>query len=540
MSLRRAIEKLKTYRWQIGVALILLVASSLRLFDLSRVPLPLADEVVSAVDFHYLTTTGRHFDGSHAGLLAYVTPVVDGRFLVSLFGTTVPDFRLVAAFFGVLTVGLMIWIGLELGDVSIGIFSAAALAIMPWHVYFSRIFFPGSEYLFLTILAICLELSALRSRNIFLAIGSAIAAAGSIYLYPVALVSTPLLMASVLVYRWPDVKDIGRRLVVAGVVAGSLLLLLPYAYEHYFVTDSVIATANSVTAQKLIWNHGLDMKSVAQLFVFNWTSYLKPQFIFMTGDPNVRQSTQHIGAVGWALGILGLMGIASFLIRPSRLGWFLLGLTAAYPVADALTYFDASANSLRGLTGSVVWALWAAVGTQALLRVSAKSSYRAVAAVATLVALLLQSSLFLSDYLGPYTTRYAYAFETGYTDIYGILQRRGLEKLPITLHAGYERYAMLEYFSQYRLHVSEALLSCSDLPPSVVNNIVLPRIFIIREDRDFAAYPSCVNQTSLLKRDESALAAPRQPGDPRPVLEVISVFPNDPQGGYNTAIVYLH
>src|SRR5712691_11552027 len=73
-------------RWRVAVVVILVVAASLRIPDLQRVPLPLADEVVATVDFHYLLKTGHHFDGSQAGILAYVTPALDGRFAISLGG----------------------------------------------------------------------------------------------------------------------------------------------------------------------------------------------------------------------------------------------------------------------------------------------------------------------------------------------------------------------------------------------------------------------------------------------------------------------
>jgi len=501
----------------------------------------LADEVVSAVDFHYLTKTGQHFDGSHAGLLAYLTPAVDGRFAVSLFGgTTVSDFRLAAAFFGVATVGLVIWLGFELSGIVFGTLSAAALAVMPWHIYFSRIFFPGTECLFLTTLALCLELSALRRRSLLLATGSAVAAAGSIYLYPVALVSTPLLMACVLVFRWSEVRKFGRVAGVLGTAALGLGLLLPYAYEHLVVTDPIIGNANSVLAQKLIWNHGLDAIGVVQLFVYNWTSYLHPQFILLTGDPNVRQSTERIGAVGWGLGILGCIGVAHALIRPNRFGWFLIGLTAAYPVGDALTYFDAPSNSLRGLAGSVVWAMWAALGVRAVLRIAPKLAVRQAFAFAIAAIVLIQSSVFLTDYLTTYMGRYGYAFETGYSGIYDILQSHGLNNTPITLHAGYERFAMVEYFSQYRLHAADSLLSCGDLPTNMITNSVLPRIFIVREDRDFAAYSYCVDQRTLIQRDEEDLASLRRPGEPTRRVDVIVIFPNDATGDYETAILYVH
>jgi hypothetical protein len=538
----RALVGILRGRWYLLIGAILLVAAAIRFSELDKVPLPLADEIVAAVDIHYLVTTGHHFDGSHAGILAYITPALDGRFAVAfLGGTTVADLRGVAAMFGVLTVGLLVWLGHELGDFKLGIIGAGALAIMPWHIYYSRIFFPASEYLFFTVLVICLELTALRRRSVTLGIASALAAVASIYIYPVAIVSTPLLIASVLVFRWREVRKFGllRSLAPAAMCAG--VLALPYVIDHLVVTDPAVGTANGVLAAKMVWNHGLPVTDVALQFLSSWANYLSPSYLLFRGDPNVVQSIQTMGEVGWVLGLVGCLGIVVGVQRRSALDLQLIVLTAIYPVADALTYFDALGNSVRGITGSVIWALWIAIAVQQLLRMRA-NLYRAAAIVAAVVAVVIQSYAFASYYFGTYTVDYAYAFETGYEPIYTTLVSHNLETVPITLHAGYERQAMLEYFSQYRLRATQSVLACQDLPFDVLNYTVLPRIFIVREDRGFAAYPDCVNQTGLIDRDETALRSvvPDKGGSRPRKFDVIAVFPNDPQGDYFTAIWYVH
>jgi hypothetical protein len=528
-------------RWQVATASILLIAAALRFLDLQNVPLPLADEILAAVDVHYLIITGHHFGGAHAGILAYVIPALDGRFAVSLFGGhTVADFRLVPALFGTLTVGLMVWLGHELGDFRIGVLGAGALAVMPWHVYYSRIFFPGSEYLFLTVLAICLEFAALRKRSMLLSVGSALSAAASVYIYPVAIVSTPLLMGSVLAFHWREVRNVrSLRALVAGAVCGGLALL-PYIVDHFVVTDPAVATSNTVVSTKLVWNSGLSAIDTLREFISTWASYLAPNYLLLHGDRNVAESIQLMGEVGWTLGALGLLGLVVGAYRRSRTNLLLITLTAVYPIADALTYLDAPGNSIRGFTGSFIWALWVAVGSQELIRIRVKL-YRTALVGAAALGVAIQSFAFLTYYFGPYTVQRAYAFETGYDSIYATLESRGLQAVPITLHAGYEREAMLEYFSQYRLHAKQALLACNDLPVGVLNGSALPLIFIVREDRGFAAYPSCVQQTKLIERDRAALlSAVQYQNEGTAKLDVIAMFPNDPQKDYYTAIWYLH
>jgi hypothetical protein len=247
-----------------------------------------------------------------------------------------------------------------------------------------------------------------------------------------------------------------------------------------------------------------------------------------------------MGQVGLVLGIVGWIGILVAVYRRTALDLLLIAMTAAYPIADALTFDDAWGNSLRGIVGSVVWALWFAVGVLAIQRLTRKS-IRPAALTAVAAAVAVQTVLFVGNYFGPYTQRYAYAFETGYDNIYPDLARSGYQNVPITLHAGYSRDAMLQYFSQYRLRAADKSLACFALPYTQLHYPTLPRVIVVREDRGFASVPYCVNQSKLIDRDKAALLdAPPLPGEVAPQLDVIAEFANDPLGGYNTAIFYLH
>jgi hypothetical protein len=493
----------------------------------------LADEVLAAVDFHDFQATGHHFSGAAPGILAHVIPALDGRYLVSVFSNpSVGDLRLISAFFGIATVCLMFPLCAELGIPKLGLVAGAALAVMPWHIYYSRLFLPGSEYLFLTVLSLVLLLAGLRRGTLLLLMASALTAIVSIYLYPVSIVTTPLFVAGVVFFRWSEFKRLGPSRVLAPLALGAILLA-PYLADHLAATDSVVANQNSVIDVKMIWNHAMPVFQMLLYFVQNWASYITPQFSLISGDPNPAHSIQIMGEVGWVTGFLGLVGILVGVTRRTRLHILLLCWLVAYPIADAITYYDAAGNSVRGLPGSIVWALWAAIGVAWLIEVFRQRYQRGIAALIG-VAVLFQCVVFASFYFGPYSKRYEYLFETGYTRIYLDLERRGLANLPITLHAGYQRDAMLEYFSGYKLHASQVVLACYDLPFNVVHDVELPRVFIVREDPGFSAQAGCI-QHGLTERDTTALSQ-----DTHRKAEVIDMFANDSSGDYHTAILYLH
>jgi 4-amino-4-deoxy-L-arabinose transferase-like glycosyltransferase len=532
-------QRMWRLRWQFAIGSILVIAALLRFARLGSVPLPLSDEVFGAVDVHSVLLTGNHFDGSKAGALAYIVVALDGRVIAFLAnGASLLSLRVISATFGVATVALMIPLGIELGDLALGVVAAAALAVMPWDIYFSRIFYPTSEYVFLTFVALLFTLIALRKRSVIAALVATAAAVGALYIYPVSIVSTPLLVAAILVVQHDQFIRFGIRRML-GVVAIGSLLLVPYVINHLAVSDAGVAGQNTVITSALIWNHGLSLGDIVKGFIARWSSYQSARFTILSGDPIVRWSIQVMGSVGWVLGPIGWIGVAIAIGRRNAADQILLLWLVLYPVADALTFYDAEPNGVRGITGSVTWALLAATAVLALRQISSPQLKGALATLIT-VGIAVQAVAFTWIYFGPYNKTYAYAFETGYPSIYPILHDHQLESVPITLHAGYRRDIMLQYFSAYRLRSSEQILACYDLPLDVLLYTQLPRIFIVREDPDVQQQPGCIHR-GLIQRDEAALSGvTTQLGQPSRRVDVIAIFPDDASGKYATAILYVH
>jgi hypothetical protein len=508
------------------------VTAFLRFFRLGSVPPPLADEVLAAVDLRSTLDSGRHFTGDQLGLLGHLTPILDGRYVVAgIFGIDVPDLRLATAVFGTATVGALVLLARELGArSSFAAIAAGSLAVMPWHVLGSRIFIPAAESVLFGLVAVVLLLASLRKQSLLLAVAAASAAGVSIYLYPVAIVTTPLFLATAVLFRRRELVRFGLARTTS-VVAAGVALMSPYVLGH-LSDDRLTNQVNAVIAEKMIWSHGLDWERMAQLAGEHWLSYLTPGFLLLHGDPNPRQSIQSMGELGWVLGTLGLVGLALGLIRRNPRDLLLLSWLAMYPVGDALTYYDATANSVRAPMGSIVWALLVASGFEFLVQNTHRLS-RAVVFAAVTVALGIQVGSFAGTYFGRYSTEFGYAFETGYSSIYEVLERRGVQEVPVTVHAGYERDDVLRYFSDYTLRVVEAHLACRELPPNVVHHTVLPRVFVIREDRDFAAVPGCIRR-GLLDRDLNEL---RRKGV---AVEVLARFRNAPSSRFETGILLVY
>src|SRR5690348_7247138 len=102
LAIAGAVQHLAAARSQyLAIGGVLIVAILLRFVNLSSIPLPLADEVFAAVDWHSIISTGHHFDGSRAGTLAYIVALLDGRLVAfSISNGSLMSLRIVSAVFG--------------------------------------------------------------------------------------------------------------------------------------------------------------------------------------------------------------------------------------------------------------------------------------------------------------------------------------------------------------------------------------------------------------------------------------------------------
>jgi 4-amino-4-deoxy-L-arabinose transferase-like glycosyltransferase len=524
-------------RYQAALALIVATGTALRLVDLGKVPGPFNDEVLAGLDSHAVLSTGLHYNGTPLGLLGYIVPILDGRLFLGFAGIfSIYGLRMIAVAFGTGTIIFVYLVGKELFNPFVGILGAVAFAVMPWAIYFDRVFIPASEYVFFTLLAQWFLITGLRRQSAARVLLCGVACVVTIYIYPTAIVSTPLFAFATLVSHRVDLKTFSvARLAWIGIV--PLALLGPYVGSHIF-SNSGPQGQNAIIASRLLWGHGQSVPHDVTLFLRDWASYFTPSYLAFHGDPNPAQSIRSLGEVGYVITAIAIVGILTCAIERSRPGKLLLAWLILAPVGDALTYQNAYASSVVGATGELPWALLAGVGAYSIWRLARVNLGRVVAAFACAILLLgiaLQTVAFGRSYFGPYESRYSYEFveATAFKRIGTTLAANHVTKVPITMHAGYLRDAMLDYFTNYRVDVRSWYPTCQLLPRDVVLYTVSPRIFVIREDTSYLDDPACVSQqTDIIALDRRELASAGWS------LSTLALYSNGPSGGYETAILF--
>lgn len=556
-------EKHPTRRYLTTTILIFLVGIGLgiRAWRLGSVPGPFADEVLSAQSLHTLFTRRSN------GLLSIITPILDGRALVKLAdGSRLIDLRVVALTFGIGTIVVVMMLTIRVYGRIASIVGGCAAAVMPWAIYYSRIFFPASEYLFFSILMVyaCIRILDQHSNDWLLV--ACVAGAVTIYIYPAAIVSTPLLLLSIATSYRKSVMTLSRSTWLAAFIV-FIILIVPYIIGHLLDIGSSVTTMNNVIGSRQLINSGLPLGAEIRHFVDSYMSYFSISYLALHGDPNPVQSIQAVGEIGPILCIVGIVGMVVCLRKIRQPRYLLvLMLLMLYPIADALTLQNSMGNSDVAVLGVIPWSLLIGIGGDSIVSwtrdcvvslilqqvnkvtirknrgIQAETgSYGQVGSIVALGGVLLllisQLFLFLPTYFGVYDATYAYRFEYGFANIVNILKESQIYGLPVTVDAGYERAEMYSYFNDNRLDITSVYQSCYPLPINYAHYAVAEQVLVIREGRDYGADPGCINQLSLIPREIHTLE-----GAGRKV-RVLKIFSNDPGQlsgpRYKTAVLLI-
>lgn len=339
---------------------ILLVGSLLRVWQLGNNPPELfADELVNIASAKSMIEQGHDLWGNRGwyfsdavesrppvyGYLAYIT--------TRIVGLNVWGIRLPAVILGVITIYLTSRLTLLItGNTAASLWAAAVLALMPWHIHFSRVGWepaallcPFVGWIYATLLF------CKHGRTKYLYVGT-ILAGTTLYTYqsaPLMVVCFGLLLVGT---NLPIIRENWRNVIVAGSLFG--LLSLPYLIN--LVNDPSLTER----AQRIFtFREGINLTTLG-IFGTNYLSNLGPRFLVVSGDPNWRH--------GAAMGIIGIVtylmtGLGGYVIWGTKniyryllLGWILL-----YPLSAALTN-DGVPHATRTLLGIPVFAILAGTG----------------------------------------------------------------------------------------------------------------------------------------------------------------------------------
>lgn len=352
--------------WRLlALAALTICAFVVRAYDVADNPKGFfTDEASYGLNSWLIMSTGRDEFGGFLPLFfkafgEYKLPLfIYGEIpFIALLGRTETAVRVASAFFGSLTVIITYLLAKELFRRELPAFSAAAfLAILPWHIHYSRTGF-GEVVLLPLVFTAAFYLFFRAMRDARFILPSAIALGLTFYAYRPAWITVPALLAVMAIAYRDEIRANLRVWLPAGAVLA--VMLLPIAYHLFF------SGSGDRSSQASIFNIESD-KSTLQLFSDFYRSYFREGFLFADGDngPITRHYLPGHGVLYYFQLPLLLIGVVSLAGSLNRRYLFVLAFLLLYPLSASVS--DSSPISTRAILGSVSLSLVAAAGLWAI------------------------------------------------------------------------------------------------------------------------------------------------------------------------------
>lgn len=309
---------------------IILIASMLRLWNLSSVPVSLSGDDVD-IGYHALSLvkTGKDYTGHFLPL--HMNSFSDKKAplytytlvpFVGILGISEFSLRLPSAILGIIGIVIFYLLIIEITKKRpLALLAAFFLAISPWHIQYSRWSEEGVEMLTLFTLGLLFFLKSFKIR--YLVLISAIFLGLTIWTYHAAKIFVPIFIVSLIIIYWKEIVNFPRKLLIAS-AAIFLIIISPIFYDSLLLGgnqrfDSTALTFDSMAEYIIGVSRATDQKATLdnQMFfgIIDFTSkifhnkylYLLPavtnnylevfstQFLFIWGDNNLRHSVLGIG-----------------------------------------------------------------------------------------------------------------------------------------------------------------------------------------------------------------------------------------------------
>ncbi len=416
------------------LVLILLLAGILRAWNITDNPPELyPDEIFTYLSAKNIVENGR--------LVQYRLPAYGFASYVSssFFGENPLGIRAPAVFFGLVSILLVYLLAMELfGDRAAALFAAFFMAVIPWHIHFSRVGWESASFLPYLLLSVYLFIYGINRERKWAIIVSFGVFALTLYTYLPALVYSTLFLACLLViYRRYFLRE--RRVLAAGL---TVFLVLSAPYLLAIFTVAMFAHKASIL---LTFAGGINQETLS-VFGSNYITHFGPDFLFTDGDPNLRHGAG-TGVIYWVMLPFLAAGAVYASITAGRRNafYFILFWLAAFPLGGALTD-DGVPHAMRSMAGAPVICLLSGRGVSGLARTAAARAGRAYVSYILYAAAAIVSLAplpgFAKRYYGEYPVISAPDWEYGRKKLFS-----GISKLD----GNYKRLCTqkLHYFSNY-------------------------------------------------------------------------------------------
>lgn len=396
----------------------LILAFWIRTYRLSTNPPELfSDEITQVLSAKSIIETGKDINGK-TNLFLYNkiklgTPIYGYLAALSTYilGNNTFAIRLPAAIAGTLSV-LFIFLLSELLTQNnfTSILSAMVAAITPWGIYFSRIGWEPALTLPFLLLSIYLLLAWLKRKSRINLIFSFCLFGLSFYASDTLTLYSPLFLITILLINLKHVFRNYRSFIFPSFLFS--LILIPFIYV------SLTNPLKNDRAYKLsTFKTGVNISNI-QVFTKNYIEHFSYNFLFKTGDPNLRHGTGRNGVLYVATLPFILIGVWEVLKDlKDKNNLLLLLWTVYFPLGGSLTN-DGVPHATRTLVGLPIFILLFGLGVKVITEKIKRKRVTGIGLIILAFILSLSFFKFFNDYFYDYRVRSQSWWEYGQAEVY--------------------------------------------------------------------------------------------------------------------------
>lgn len=416
--------------------LIIVLASTLRLYSLSKVPPSLYwDEVSLGYNAYSILKTGHDEHGKFLPVTnfgafgdykppGYIYATVPS---IAIFGLTEFAVRFPSALFGILTVALTYFLAKKLfNNQIVANLSAFFLAISPWHSQFSRAAFEANFGLFLSTLGIYMFIKFAKDKTIFI-FPSALFFIAAMYTFTGQRLFVPFILIILTIQFHKEILARKKAVITAAIMA--IILLWPL-FRFATMTIEGKLRFDEVTIFKDLnpINESIrfrqqdgfakfaDIIHNRRLFftydyLLHYFDAFDPSFLFFHGDANPRLSSQSVGELYIFDLILLLPGIYFLINKKQKYTFLILGWLLISPLGPATA--RETPHALRMVHILPTFQLLSAFG---LYNLFLSFKRRKSTVIVGIIIIILSVFYYLHFYYLHYSKQYSGEWQYGYKE----------------------------------------------------------------------------------------------------------------------------
>lgn len=416
---------MRKYWEYILLTIIFILAVFLRVYKLDLVPPSLNwDETAAGYNAYTIANWGTDEYGNKFPLVfksfgddkhpvhIYITAV-----FVKLFGLNEVSTRLPSALVGSLTVPVIYFLVKKMFRNKIaGIFSALFLAVSPYHLQFSRGLWEANFALFFYILGMLLFYVGIERKKWVMPL-SFFSFGLSFFSYHASKVIVPPTILLLVLLHFKEFIKNKSSLIFSGLV---LLIFTILTVKNPAILGFARIDQNKISKEKIenTFLYGKTKSSflgTAELTFNNYKTYFYPNYLFVNGDVNPRNSVNAFGQFYKIDAVLILIGIVSLILMRSKESLVLAAWLLLAPIPAAFAGGPQNAVRAIFMLGSIN--ILAGLGASRIVTLFKNKIWYALGCLLILIPLFWETGKYLTYYYKEYATKYAIEWQYGMKQI---------------------------------------------------------------------------------------------------------------------------